>query len=87
MKGICILFLSLWVIACKSPVTKIEIDASKHAGLKELASTHTFKILHSEGHETEAKDQADLVQEAYKFLAGIMGPKQDFCLMVVVPLR
>ncbi|RNC91892.1 MAG: hypothetical protein ED555_01905 [Allomuricauda sp.] len=59
------------------------IDQSKHEGLIELDFEGAFKVLHSNGHEVEAEKQASLISDAYQFLSEIMGPKSEFCILVV----
>lgn len=83
MKKINILFISLVLLSCNSTEKKIEIDQSKHIGLTELETNHPFKILYSSGQINYAKKQTALIDEAYKFLSGIMGPKKDFYLLVI----
>jgi len=60
-----------------------EVDTTKHAGLVPLEIKLPFKVLHSQGEEVHAKQQAALVAEAYAFLTEIMGQKENNCLLVV----
>lgn len=55
----------------------------KHAGLHQLEVDAPFQVLYSDGHELAAMQQANLMKEAYGFLAGIMGPKDNFHLLVI----
>ncbi len=71
------------IVSCKPEEKKIEIDNSKHQGLVSLQANQEFEVLHSQGHVEHAKRQLDLIQEAYQFLEEIMGPKKDFCLLVI----
>jgi len=83
MKNIFLGFLSFILLACNSSDKKIVVDESKHIGLKVLDTDQEYKVLHSEGYEEYAREQAKLIDEAYLFLSNIMGPKNDFCLLVV----
>jgi len=76
-------FLGLILLSCNSNDKKIEIDQSKHIGLTKLNSNHPFKTLFSNGEINQAKKQTDLINEAYQFLSEIMGPKNEFCLLVI----
>ena len=75
----------LWALLVRSQTNEVAIDQSKHEGLIELSSSgsNSIKVLYSEGHQAEAKKQADLISDAYAFLSNIMGPKKDFCVLVV----
>lgn len=83
MKQEYLLFISLIVLSCNSLEKKIEVDQSKHIDLAELETNHPFKILYGNGEITYAKKQTALIDEAYLFLSEIMGPKKDFCLLVI----
>jgi len=83
MKLAYLLSICLILLSCSSPEKKIEVDQSKHVGLTELESSDTFKILYSGGQREYARKQAALIDEAYKFLSEIMGPKKDFYLLVI----
>lgn len=80
-----ILYLILVVLisSCNSPERKIEVDRSRHVGLKSLETTGPYKILYSEGQMNSAKTQDSLIREAYGFLSDILGPKREFYLLVV----
>ncbi len=78
----CALFLSSLATA---QTNEVIIDQSKHEGLIELSSNDpdSINVLYSEGYEVEAQKQADLISDAYGFLSAIMGPKKEFCALVV----
>lgn len=79
---LCTILLSSLAIA---QTNEIIIDQSKHEGLIELSSSDSnpIKVLYSEGYKAEAKKQAELISDTYGFLSAIMGPKKDFCALVV----
>lgn len=83
MKKISIILLSLVLISCNSSEKKINADKSKHNGLTELETDQLYKVLYSDGELNEAKKQSILVEEAYQFLSGIMGAKENFCLLII----
>ncbi len=83
MRQLLFVFTGALLLACNSPKEKITVDPSKHVGLVELETNLPFKTLYSNGAENQAKKQTALVQEAYEFLSNIMGPKEEFCLLVV----
>ena len=71
------------MLSCNYSEKKIEVDQSKHIGLTELETDHPYSILYSNEQIEYAKKQAELIDEAYLFLSRIMGPKKDFCLLVI----
>lgn len=83
MKQTYLLCLLSLMLACTSLGKEYKPDQSKHAGLVELEATYPFPVLYSDGVIAEARQQAELVGEAYQMLKGIMGPKDNFCLLVI----
>lgn len=77
------MLLAIVAISCNPSEKIIEVDKSKHIGLKQLKTNGPYKVLYSTGKIEEAEKQASLINEAYGFLSGIMGPKKDFYLLVV----
>lgn len=71
------------MLSCNCSENKIEVDQSKHIGLTELETDRQYNILYSNEQIEYAQKQAELIDEAYLFLSGIMGPKKDFYLLVV----
>ncbi|MFP2996856.1 hypothetical protein ABN763_13145 [Spongiivirga sp. MCCC 1A20706] len=83
MKHAYLLFIGIILLSCNSQNKNIEPDRSKHVGLTQLNSNYAFKTLHSGGEIAHAMKQSELVDEAYQFLSEIMGPKKQFCLLVI----
>ena len=75
--------IGLLLLSCNSNEKKVEVDISKHKGLVTLETNYPFKTLYSPGKTDQAEKQSYLVNEAYEFLSGIMGAKEDFYLLVV----
>ena len=78
-----LLFIGLTWFSCNAQKQTIEMDSSKHKGLMELETSFPFRTLYSIGAQDQAKKQTTLVNEAYEFLSPIMGPKKDFCVLVL----
>ncbi|MBW8332987.1 MAG: hypothetical protein K0M40_13265 [Prolixibacteraceae bacterium] len=83
MKPFFCLILLVNLFSCNSAKDKIKIDETKHVGLTELKTDMPYRILYSPGEIQQAKKNAELLKEAYLFLSDIMGPKEQFCLLVV----
>ncbi|NAS13705.1 hypothetical protein [Poritiphilus flavus] len=83
MRQLLLVFAGTFLLSCNSTKEKITTDQSRHVGLTELETTHSFKTLYSNGAIDHAEKQTALVHEAYEFLSKIMGPKEEFCLLVV----
>lgn len=83
MKQASLFLIGMFLFGCNTTEKNIEVDRSKHVGLLELNSNQPFETLFSEGEIDHAKKQSELVYEAYQFLSEIMGPKKEFCLLVV----
>ncbi len=77
-----LIYLWLILIACDRK-NEIIVDKSKHAGLVELKSEFAYKVLHSKDYEDDAFQYNQLINEANDFLSDILGPKDDFYLLVV----
>ncbi len=73
----------LWSSISIAQTKEVIIDQSKHEGLIELRSDSDIKVLHSQGYLKEAQKQAALIADGYQFLSKIIGPKKDFCVLVV----
>lgn len=82
IKILCLIVVTL-IFSCTTPQRKVEVDRSRHVGLKPLETTGPYHVIYSEGQMNSAKTQDFLVKEAYSFLSGIMGPKMEFYLLVV----
>ncbi len=71
------------MFSCSSSKNRIKIDQSKHVGLTALQSDYVFKTLYSTGKLNEATEKSHQLNAAYDFLSELMGPKEDFSLLVV----
>ena len=83
MKLIYFSLLGIVLISCNSSEKKINVDESKHIGLTELEADLPYMVLYSDGQLNDAKKQTILIEKAYQFLSEIMGPKENFCLLVI----
>ncbi|MEM1359362.1 MAG: hypothetical protein AAGF89_14240 [Bacteroidota bacterium] len=83
MRAIILFTITALLISCGNSIQDGEGKDPKHAGLRQLEVDAPFRVLYSDEHELAAMQQATLLKEAYGFLAGIMGPKDDFHLLVI----
>ncbi|WP_073314656.1 hypothetical protein [Aquimarina spongiae] len=85
MKSAYLLLFVFTFISCGKSKQQPVLDIAKHEGLMQLETNYVFQTLYSEGEINHAEKQSILVNEAYQFLSEIMGPKDNFCVLVVAP--